>query len=99
MCFCWHYVAALAVVAINAATSRWYEGVLAQCMGWGGQEQYPAPIGGWEINAPVCPGIRSVGVHVHPSLAQLEILGFMSPQGNLPNQDGVSQWLSLPTNP
>lgn len=26
MCFCWHYVGALAVVATNAAVTHWYEG-------------------------------------------------------------------------
>ncbi|XP_071305682.1 transmembrane protein 45B-like isoform X1 [Agelaius tricolor] len=26
MCFCWHYLGALAIVAANAAASRWYEG-------------------------------------------------------------------------
>uniref|UniRef100_A0A8C5TYW3 Transmembrane protein 45B n=1 Tax=Malurus cyaneus samueli TaxID=2593467 RepID=A0A8C5TYW3_9PASS len=34
MCFCWHYVGALAIVAANAAVSRWYDGSWPRA--WGG---------------------------------------------------------------
>uniref|UniRef100_A0A8B9HZW6 Transmembrane protein 45B n=1 Tax=Anser brachyrhynchus TaxID=132585 RepID=A0A8B9HZW6_9AVES len=44
MCFCWHYAGALAVLAANAATSRWYVGE----RGTEGQEHLQNPVLPWE---------------------------------------------------
>lgn len=45
MCFCWHYLGALAVVAANAAASRWYEGSWLRA--WAGEAKSNAQTQQW----------------------------------------------------
>lgn len=58
MCFCWHYAGALAVLAANAAASRWYVGE----RGTEGQEHLQNPVLPWKPQH-LCRGLGKPRVH------------------------------------
>lgn len=91
MCFCWHYIGALAVVAANAVASHWYEGSWHRA--WAGVARSNTQNQEWTGRS------MHVGVHAISCLAWLERMGCVPPQGSLPKQGRVSWLLSLPTSP